>query len=309
MLDLTISSITLLAGAVFFANSVERLGEELGLTKFATGALLAAGITALPETILALGSAFVGSPASQEVGEGSVVAAPSITLLAAAPFMMLLSRRVVNHAVAGNYRAFAVLFPASIAFGLYPLPRIAKLSAGLVMLFLFVLIGRRLVKSGGEEMVADEEAYLERLFRRRGIVATATQTVFGASMMYVGADLFIYAASKFSDPFVVALLISPFATCLEETLVAAYWAARGKFDLAMSLVSGENTIQATLVVGVGMLTTPWILPSSSVVVTFLYICAAVSYALLLTKSWLVPSVLGLGLYILYLVLSAHTLLD
>ena len=44
----------LVVSTVVFVDGVERIAARLGLTRFATGALLAAALTALPESFIAL---------------------------------------------------------------------------------------------------------------------------------------------------------------------------------------------------------------------------------------------------------------
>jgi Ca2+/Na+ antiporter len=70
----------LVVSTVVFVDGVERIAARLGLTRFATGALLAAALTALPESFIALISPLHGSAKAVEIGAASVLAAPSITL-------------------------------------------------------------------------------------------------------------------------------------------------------------------------------------------------------------------------------------
>lgn len=308
MLELGFGSVMLLVGALLFANAVERLGEELGLTRFATGAVLAAAITALPETALALGSPLVNFPAAEEVGAGSVIAAPSITLLAAAPLVMLLSRRSLGRQLALSYLAFALLLPAPIAVGLLPVPRSLKLLGGLIMVAAYAGIGRHFVGLAGERMSSEGPGYFEKLLGRTSRAGALAQAALGTLMMYRGADLFLYAAASQLEPFTVALVISPFATCMEETLIAIWWALRGKADLGLSLLSGENLIQATFVMGVGMVATGWALPLEAAVALLLYLAAALAYGLSYRAPWPMPSLLGLSLYAAYMWFNVHSLL-
>jgi Ca2+/Na+ antiporter len=61
-------------------------------------------------------------------------------------------------------------------------------------------------------------------------------------------------------------------------LAAAYWTARRKPDIALSLLSGENLIQATFVVGLGMASTGWSLPANAVLVSAVYCLSAIVLA-------------------------------
>lgn len=76
------SFVLLLLGAEIFTNGVEWLGQYLGLGNSATGSVLAAVGTALPETlipVIALVGAFLsgkGSEAASEIGVGAILGAP-----------------------------------------------------------------------------------------------------------------------------------------------------------------------------------------------------------------------------------------
>ncbi len=74
--------VLLLGGAEIFTNSVEWLGHHLGVSESATGSLLAAVGTALPETmipVIAIGSVLLGrgdAAAADEIGVGAILGAP-----------------------------------------------------------------------------------------------------------------------------------------------------------------------------------------------------------------------------------------
>ena len=58
---------------------------------------------------------------------------------------------------------------------------------------------------------------------------------------------------------VTALLLSPIATELPETLNAIIWVRQGKTSLALANISGSMMIQATVPSGLGILFTQWML--------------------------------------------------
>jgi cation:H+ antiporter len=60
-------------------------------------------------------------------------------------------------------------------------------------------------------------------------------------------------------PQIVALLLSPVATELPETLNAVIWVRQRKPDLALANISGAMMIQATIPSALGMFFTPWML--------------------------------------------------
>ncbi len=73
------SFLLLLLGAEVFTNAVEWLGHRLGVSESATGSVLAAVGTALPETtipIIAIFGSGGGTKAAEEVGVGAILGAP-----------------------------------------------------------------------------------------------------------------------------------------------------------------------------------------------------------------------------------------
>ena len=57
----------------------------------------------------------------------------------------------------------------------------------------------------------------------------------------------------------LALLLSPIATELPETMNAIIWVRQGKYRLALANISGAMMIQATIPTAFGLFWTPWLL--------------------------------------------------
>jgi cation:H+ antiporter len=66
-------------------------------------------------------------------------------------------------------------------------------------------------------------------------------------------------------PQFLALLLSPIATELPETLNAIIWVRQGKHRLALANISGAMMIQATVPTAFGLFFTPWILDKALLV--------------------------------------------
>jgi cation:H+ antiporter len=264
----------LVVSTVVFVDGVERIAARLGLTRFATGALLAAALTALPESFIALISPLHGSAKAVEIGAASVLAAPSITLLLGAPAVSLFaSGAKLGSGVWRNYVLFAGLFPAAVLSS-YFIPFVGRFTLAFMLILLYVVLARWMVLAEGDALTDAGLTLAERLLKKESIWLAVLQAAASVSGMVYGADMFLDAVSGFENHFTYTLLISPFATCSEEVLAAAYWTARRKPDIAISLLSGENLIQATFVVGLGMASTGWSLPANAVLVSAVYCLSA-----------------------------------
>ena len=102
---------------------------------------------------------------------------------------------------------------------------------------------------------------------------------------------------------VTALLLSPIATELPETMNAIIWVRQGKIQLALANISGAMMIQATVPSGLGLLFTDWRLDHAllwSGAITM----AAITYLLVTMRAnKLTPTRLALSA-LLYLIFAA-----
>jgi cation:H+ antiporter len=96
--------------------------------------------------------------------------------------------------------------------------------------------------------------------------------------MLYSAETFAGSLAGFAHPFVYAVVISPFGTCLQEVVAAVLLALKGKGDVGMAVLAGENVIQATIVSGVGMLATPWTLPFTGFAVALIFALVGLVYS-------------------------------
>ncbi|MEM4189823.1 MAG: hypothetical protein QW544_04850 [Candidatus Caldarchaeum sp.] len=294
----------LLLSTVAFVDAVEVLSSKLKLTRFATGALMAATFTALPETVIAVLSPFHENPSAGIVGMGSVLAAPSITVLVGAPVAALFwTGHAMHKGVAKNYLTFAAFITIAITLSQLKLGPL-KFAIAIAFILLYIYLARSIYFEAGELMLASRGSFLERLLRRQNTWVVSTQMVMSAAGLLAGGDFFLDVISVTVNPLALALYFSPLATCLEEVLVAFYWVLKNKTDIALSLLSGENMIQSTFVAGVGMAFTEWRLPSHSMTIAVIYALAAFVMAVLTLKRRLRIAIAVALLYPLYLLAAA-----
>jgi cation:H+ antiporter len=81
------------------------------------------------------------------------------------------------------------------------------------------------------------------------VIAAASHTFVG-QLENIGTHLGV-------SPQLVALILSPVATELPETLNALIWVRQGRERLALANISGAMMIQATVPAGLGVLFTTW----------------------------------------------------
>jgi cation:H+ antiporter len=89
----------------------------------------------------------------------------------------------------------------------------------------------------------------------------ALVVIFAASRLFVG-QLDTLGPILGIEPQLLALLLSPIATELPETMNAIIWVRQGKHRLALANISGAMMIQATVPTAFGLFFTPWLLDQS-----------------------------------------------
>jgi cation:H+ antiporter len=77
------------------------------------------------------------------------------------------------------------------------------------------------------------------------------------------------------DPQLTALLLSPLATELPETINAVIWVRQGKERLALANISGAMMIQATIPTAFGLFFTPWLLETPLLIATGVTVAAII----------------------------------
>ena len=262
-----------------FVNGVEWLGRQLNLTQTATGTVLAAFGTALPESIVTLvATGFGDSSAQRAIGVGTAIGGPLVLSTVAYGVvggMLLLNARRLGRAanprievdtrrLRHDQRWFLGIFAVKITLGLVVFAW--KPWLGFAFLSAYALYILRELRAEG---AADEGEEIEPLKLRprdenpavwwAGLqTAIALVAIFAASHFFVHQIELLGPQLGFA-PELTALLFSPLATELPETMNAIIWVRQGKERLALANISGAMMIQATVPTAFGLFWTPWLL--------------------------------------------------
>ncbi len=271
------------AGVIYFScetfvNGVEWLGRRLEISQTATGTILAAFGTALPESVVTLvATAFSDHEAQKQIGIGAALGGPlalstvayaivGVCLLIYGPRLGRGARAQIEvdaSRLARDQAWFLGIFVFKTTLGLV----VFWLKPCLGWVFLAVYAGYfwTEMKGGGGE----GEGMLEPLSFRPHDCAphlgwilfqtlAATAVIFFASRLFVG-QLESVGPWMGLSPQLTALLLSPIATELPETMNALIWVRQGKERLALANISGAMMIQATIPTAFGLFFTPWLL--------------------------------------------------
>ncbi|CAB3710616.1 sodium:calcium antiporter [Achromobacter piechaudii] len=263
----------------FFVNGVEWVGHRFHLGATATGTVLAAFGTALPESAVTFMAVVFGeTPEQKDIGVGAAMGGPLVlaTLAYAVVGIALWrARRGGQPAKANCINAdqrrlardqawFMGIFVFKVGLGL--LAFAWKPWLGILFLATYGLYVKR--ELSHDEERADSEDLEPLKLRPRdtdpSMFWAASQTILalvviaGASHVFVN-QIEVLGVAMGASPHVAALLLAPVATELPEIMNALIWVRQGKERLALANISGAMMIQATIPSALGIFMTPWLL--------------------------------------------------
>jgi cation:H+ antiporter len=270
------SAVVIYLACEFFVNGVEWVGHRLAVGQKATGTILAAVGTALPESVVTFVAVFFPRAAGdKDIGIGAAMGGPlalgTVAYAVVGVTLLACARRLPQGAAgrdlnAGLSRDQAWFVAISVV----------KLAAGLVAFAFKPWLGLMFLAAYGayawKEMRGDQDldgleleplkltprAAQPRTWVALAQTSAALAVIFLASRFFVGqlGALGPYLGLK---PQLLSLLVSPIATELPETLNAVIWIRQGKVRLALANISGAMMIQATVPTAFGLFATPWML--------------------------------------------------
>jgi len=261
----------------FFVNGVEWIGHRFDVGQKATGTILAAFGTALPESVVTFVAVAFGATAAQkQIGVGAALGGPlvlSTVAYAVVGWTLLATRRPLKTATAAaDFRGLSRDQGWFLAIFLF------KLGAGLIafafkpwlgLLFLAAYAAYVWQETRGSPDQGEAEGELEPLkFAPKAAhpptLMAVLQTLLALMVIFFASRLFVSQIDTLGHsvglpPQFLALLLSPIATELPETLNAIIWIRQGKTRLALANISGAMMIQATVPTAFGLFFTTWIL--------------------------------------------------
>jgi cation:H+ antiporter len=274
------SAIVIYLACEFFVNGVEWVGRKLAVGQKATGTVLAAFGTALPESVVTLVAvAFGANAASKELGVGAALGGPlalsTIAYATVGIVLLMTGRKLIRtpelradfRRLSGDQGWFLLIFAAKIGLGVVIFA--GKPWLGILFLAAYALYVRQEMMGGADD---EEEGELEPLkFQPRaaipGTAIALAQTLLALVVIFVASRVFVSQLEHLGPalglkPQLLALLLSPIATELPETMNAIIWVRQGKHRLALANISGAMMIQATVPTSLGLFFTPWLLDRS-----------------------------------------------
>jgi cation:H+ antiporter len=277
------------AGAIYvaceyFVNGIEWLGQKLNFGATATGTVLAAFGTALPESAVTFVAVMLGrTPEVRDIGVGAAVGGPLVlaTIAYAVVGVALWCNRrrlgradvrvQVDHArLARDQSWFLSIFVVKCGLGLIAFA--LKPWLGVLFLAAYALYVWHELR---REDSASHDDDLEPLkFQPRAAMPSLTrvviQTCVALLVIAYASHIFVSQIESIGvalhmPPHLIALVLSPVATELPETMNALIWVRQGKERLALANISGAMMIQATVPSALALFATPWMFDAPLIV--------------------------------------------
>ena len=263
------SLILVVVASELFTNAIEWAGYLLNLGTGATGSLLAALGTSLPETVVPIVALATHSPAADSVATGAILGSPFLllTLGAGATGVAVFLRGGARRLVIDPGQARRDLGVFLGAFGVAVLssvfPSGARIAVGAGLLVAYAAYVTATLRGSGAAGESPEPLHIVRW--RPGKphpILVTLQLLIAVALLVVGSQLFVTAldqtASALQIPaLVLALVIVPVATELPETLNSVLWVQTNDDMLAFGNVAGSATFQSCVLAAIGVVFTTW----------------------------------------------------
>lgn len=305
-----------------FTNSIEHLGKKFNLDESATGSILAAVGTALPETILPLIAIFQvkgNNSDGIEIGTGAILGS-SFLLSAFALFISALAftffqkqklkspLNVNFENFSRDYKFFIVAYFIAIT-STFINEKNLKIIIGAFLICYWIFYAIKTISKSNENEVEENCPNLYFAFSNKNlennIFIILLQTIFSLFLLFIFSKLFVDEIQAFSiltkiSPLVVSLVLSPLATELPEITNSIIWIKNKKDSLAISNITGAMVYQASICTSIGLIFTDWKFNSIATSNIFCTSCAVLTVFIISRFIKKIPSGLLLSCLIWYL---------
>jgi cation:H+ antiporter len=273
ILELLIPLFVILIGCELFTNGIEWAGVKLGLAESATGSVLAAVGTALPETVVPIVAIVFSAQGSGEaIAEGAIlgVAVYIAYKKGRRPAILKVSKEHLSLDIWSFLIAYSLAVIAALFLqGSSTETHILRYSLAVILIILYVIYVRKMIKDESKKCDVPDCLHLMRPFPNLKIKEPSTafvliQVFASLAIIIIGAKIFVGGIEVISEELgisniILAFLIAPIATELPEKFNSVLWYWRGKDTLALGNVTGAMVFQSSIPVSIGIVFTDWVL--------------------------------------------------
>jgi cation:H+ antiporter len=288
------SLLLVVVASELFTNAIEWTGFQLHLGTGATGSLLAALGTSLPETVVPIVALATHSPGANSVAIGAVLGSPFLllTLGAGITGLAVVLRGGKRQLVIDPRQArrdlgvFLVAFTVAVASSVLPGGARIAVGVGLLAAYAGYVVATLRGSASASEMPEPLHIVRWRPSEPHPVLVTL-QLLIAVALLIFGSQLFVTALDQTASALhvatlVLALVIVPVATELPETLNSVLWVRSNDDMLAFGNVAGSATFQSCVLASIGVVFTTWNPGAGGLISAGLTVATA---AFLLTMLW------------------------
>lgn len=254
-------------GATMTTRYAARLAESFHLSKYTVGFIIVAIISILPETFIAINSAIKGIPA---FGLGTLLGSNIADLSLVFAVVVFSARRkiVVESKILKNNIVYPLILLLPIVLGLNGhfsrMEGLALIIAGGVFYFLALKDGR-----DGKSTLTGHNGQVKSFF----------MLLFCMTVLLVGAHFVVASAVGLANylgvnPILIGMLIVGLGTTMPELFFALHSVKKQDDSLAIGDILGTVLADATIVVGILALISPFTFPLQIIYITGVFMVVA-----------------------------------
>jgi cation:H+ antiporter len=263
----SVSLFLVIRGATLATVYAARLAESFRLPKYVVGFIIIAVISILPETFIAIQSAFQGMPA---FGLGTLFGSnvADMTLVFAA-IVLLAGRRIkIKSRILKDNRVYPLLLLLPVVLGFDG--NYTRLE-GLAL----IIIGAAFYWMAFRTMAGSADVPRDGVDRRKNLLFL----LFGMAILLLGSHFTVASASALArdlgvSPVLIGMLVVGLGTTMPELFFSLKSVQKDDDDLAVGDILGTVLADATIVVGILALISPFAFPLKIVLITGIFMVLA-----------------------------------
>ncbi len=300
----------------YFVNGVEWVGRKTGVSQNAVGTVLAAFGTALPESVVTFVAVVLGHGAVEKnIGVGAALGGPLVLATIAYPVvgvMLWITQAPMAHRpidvnwerLSRDQGWFLLVFACKITLGFFAFA--IKPWFGWLFLLAYAAYTWTEMRHQSDAVESEPEPLKFQPRSSPNIAMAGIQTLLALTVIFGASRVFVNQLSVIGPwlgipSAVTALLLSPVATELPETMNAIIWIRQGKHRLALANISGAMMIQATIPTALGLFFTPWLFDTALTLAAAVTALSVIGLWVLLRRNALTPARLTsfAGFYVMF----------
>ncbi len=271
---LILSLFLLILSSILFTESIEQIGNRLKFAHSFTGTIISPLFTSIPELVVIMISIIVvGGGQGSDIASGTIIGEPFMVsslgfFLLSISFIMgknSFKSIKLDRVFSSAFVLIAIMFPVML-IPVYFHIIFSRIFTSLFLALMYFIILYYYQKRGTN--ISEENSKNDKA------IPMLIKLSIGFIILLIGSDILIKTINSISisyrlDAEVVSIIVIPLGTIIPETMNAVIWAFRGKINLAVGALLGEELLFATFYPILGIVMTRWLIDRNGSIAIFL----------------------------------------